>query len=309
MSYPDIELLPIIAGYFDITVDELLGTAQVKNESRFTEYLEKLGKLSNTDERIKLIRRMHAELPECYASVILFCDEAGRDPKYLDEAREMVEQALKKCTDTSDRDQLILRFCNAETEERLPEFIKKYSSFLDMRENRLLHMHYMSKGKWDEYNRYRQKLLAESLERAFTFLYLPLPCKESENYAEDIRNIRAAIKYIDTLIGYNGENPISGDGEPDLWLSVRYRMGLWLSSALYSIEDIEASFAVLDDIISLYERYYDLPDGTVLTYRTSLLDKINVKVDNYVTNVEGFEKKMPDEKSILYSQTIWYNRI
>ena len=113
---------------------------------------------------------------------------------YLDEAREMVEQALRKCTDTSDRDQLILRFSNAKSEERLPEFIKKYSSFLDMRENQLLYIHYMSKKNRNECSRYRQKFLAEPLERAFTFLYLPPPCNESENYAEVIRNIRAAIK-------------------------------------------------------------------------------------------------------------------
>jgi len=55
-SYPDITLLPEIAGFFKISVDELLGIGRVQNEEKIREYLELYDTL-----KLKDIQRVYAE--------------------------------------------------------------------------------------------------------------------------------------------------------------------------------------------------------------------------------------------------------
>ena len=41
-AYPDIEMLPVIAGFFGVTVDALLGISSEARKRRMDEYLEEL---------------------------------------------------------------------------------------------------------------------------------------------------------------------------------------------------------------------------------------------------------------------------
>ena len=41
-SYPDIELLPTIAGFFGVTVDELLGCSKAQSDERLAKYWEEV---------------------------------------------------------------------------------------------------------------------------------------------------------------------------------------------------------------------------------------------------------------------------
>ena len=47
-NYPDIELLPHIAIYFKVTLDELLGTEAIRNEEKSAEYVRDIRNLLNS---------------------------------------------------------------------------------------------------------------------------------------------------------------------------------------------------------------------------------------------------------------------
>ena len=66
-SYPDIELLPIIANYFDVTTDELLGTDKISLEYKRNEYKKQIETLLNDGEpekALQLCKKAEKEHPQ-----------------------------------------------------------------------------------------------------------------------------------------------------------------------------------------------------------------------------------------------------
>ena len=54
-AYPDIEMLPVIAGFFGVTVDKLLGISSEASERRMDEYATELRKITDRKERLALL--------------------------------------------------------------------------------------------------------------------------------------------------------------------------------------------------------------------------------------------------------------
>jgi transcriptional regulator with XRE-family HTH domain len=66
VNYPDIELLPHIAGFFKVTVDELLGTEAIKSEEKIAKYTKDIRNLLNSgklDDAIATARKAVKEYP------------------------------------------------------------------------------------------------------------------------------------------------------------------------------------------------------------------------------------------------------
>jgi len=69
-NFPDIELLPHIASFFKVTVDELLGTEIIIGEQKANEYMRDIRYLLNSGklhEGIETARRAVKEIPANYA--------------------------------------------------------------------------------------------------------------------------------------------------------------------------------------------------------------------------------------------------
>ncbi|MBQ9995300.1 MAG: helix-turn-helix transcriptional regulator, partial [Clostridia bacterium] len=46
LAYPDVETIPVIANYFGVTIDELMGNSRIRAEERITAYLEEYERLT-----------------------------------------------------------------------------------------------------------------------------------------------------------------------------------------------------------------------------------------------------------------------
>jgi len=65
-NYPDVELLPHIAIYFKVTLDELLGTEKILGEEKVNEYIKDIRNLLNSgrlDDAVELARKAIKEYP------------------------------------------------------------------------------------------------------------------------------------------------------------------------------------------------------------------------------------------------------
>ena len=68
-TYPDITMLPIIASFFGVTVDSLLGTDMIEKEKQISEYGKKYSRLWNIgkiDEARDMLKKAIAEFPGNY---------------------------------------------------------------------------------------------------------------------------------------------------------------------------------------------------------------------------------------------------
>ncbi len=113
-SFPDITLLPLISKFFDVSVDEVLGINEVKDEERIKEYLElydnmKLKNLSLTCEKFKQAAK---EFPRDFRILIRYMEllqEEKGVPNRTDyekaskELMSLYEYIQKNCTDDSIR--------------------------------------------------------------------------------------------------------------------------------------------------------------------------------------------------------------
>ena len=104
-TYPDIGLLPVIAGYFDVTVDELLGVDVDRKQEEVEKILEQAHKFTNKGkvyDAVCLLREKVKEYPNnvellyTLASDLNFLDkEKEESRKYTEEVIELFKKAIK----------------------------------------------------------------------------------------------------------------------------------------------------------------------------------------------------------------------
>ncbi len=145
ICYPDIELIPSIANYFHVSIDELFGYNNDR-EIRLSAYIEKIDKMreycdgefkSALEEQETFLRRALAEFPNEWKLQMRLAwvleskaakeKENGEDSgKILKEAIALLEQASKNCDDVEWKEGLIgqlveqyTEICDDEKREKL----------------------------------------------------------------------------------------------------------------------------------------------------------------------------------------------
>lgn len=99
VCYPDIELLPAISNYFDITLDELLGMNDIRNEARkraiFTEVfcLERQGNWRSAADALRQAMHLYPKDDGLSAELVLVLTQTG-DARDRLEAIELSEMLL-----------------------------------------------------------------------------------------------------------------------------------------------------------------------------------------------------------------------
>ena len=106
-SYPDIELLPVIASFFEITIDELLGADKSIKEKRIKAYIELYDNMSLKDTSAVFNEYKNAinEFPNEYELLIRYMELLQIERNHLDAEYDSKEIGLiydriqKRCTD------------------------------------------------------------------------------------------------------------------------------------------------------------------------------------------------------------------
>ena len=103
ICYPDLELLPVIANYFDITLDDLVGMNKIRSEEMriniFTEALN-FERQEQWDKAIEILRNALKTFPsddELETELALVLSRTGTQ-KDLMEAITLSERVLDRCT-------------------------------------------------------------------------------------------------------------------------------------------------------------------------------------------------------------------
>lgn len=144
-TYPDITLLPTIANYFEITIDELMGMEDFKSEEQIKELLAKIDENSNKGliyENILFLREAVKIYPRNYELLLklirqlTFCSYKNGTPLTENEQLELNHEAvgigeriLSSCTDMETiihtRDQMCYAYFKLGEKEKAVEYAKK----------------------------------------------------------------------------------------------------------------------------------------------------------------------------------------
>ena len=105
-GYPDITLLPAIASYYNVSIDDLLGVGKIEKEKKLRELSDKYNELfreGKTAERVALCRAATKEFPNELRVIhkLMYALMAEDTKKHADEIIECGERILNESTDNS----------------------------------------------------------------------------------------------------------------------------------------------------------------------------------------------------------------
>ena len=270
-AYPDIEMLPVIAGFFGTTTDALLGVSGAAREKRMDEYTAQLRGITDRRERLALLRREHAEFPDCWDIVSDMVYEMTYLPDCLAEMREIVRDALRRCDEPLWRENMILFYLKAEPDEaEASAFIDKWSSKYDIRKAALYKHRYAFRQDHARLRALKQKLLRDELSSAL------LSLTERQGEGESLQSCLRALEFLDWLSGHTDRERL------DMWVEVKLNCLLRLSNNYFALSQIEDGYAALETAISLFENFFALPSGTVLTYGSEKFDCLDARFEKQV---------------------------
>lgn len=119
-GFPDITLLPKIAFYFDVTVDELLCVDQVRVDEKIEEYKRQADAClrdGDIDQCLTIYEKAYSEFPNdlrVMHGLMASLNLSGEVPCPADKAKRIIELGetlLEKSTDSNQRDGALQRLC------------------------------------------------------------------------------------------------------------------------------------------------------------------------------------------------------
>lgn len=271
-TYPDIELLPVIAAFFGVTVDYLLGGTLEDQKLSLRRRWDQLAGITDPRGRVNHLRIMHREFPEDWYLTLRLCGEVPS----LEEKRRMTLAILRDCDVPYLRSLAIRQMIRAESEDCVMERMWQYNvpeecwdEFLEDR--------YRARGEIEALLRKRQMVLQESLRKAMARMTVSGTDCLSEDPAENEAGAREILRMIAALTDspLTEQHPVAGEGAPDLWFSQRVWAGITLACALASRGASEESLSVLEDAADLVSRIRALPEDASLSYRTDGLETLD----------------------------------
>ncbi len=268
-AYPDIEMLPVIAEYFGVTIDYLLGVSPKAMETRRGEYMTRFRAAKGVEAKLEVLNKWRVEFPDDWEAVcntIAAFGELPAEKRDLNVLRSITKSALKRCTDTYWHDRLIFVYLNAETDEHTAlGFIFEYGSELDLSKLNLMTRYYAGRDEMKMralYQYQHQGAVSRVIEFMTVFGY-------GGNVREAIESCELAIDFLKKL----SHNP--DIAKPDMWLHEKLMALLRLSNNYLFFDEKEAAYKALDAAVTLIENAAGLPNGTKVSYGAPKFDTLN----------------------------------
>ena len=253
-GYPDIELLPSIANYFGITVDELIGNDKISVEEDIAAFPRKYYAVGG-EERLNLALTYYRKYPnnftimELLACVITY-GGFSKSAVYRKLLCEVCERIINECTDAGIRENAIYYMCRVADGEEFERWCAMLPVSFGLTYYETKESHLWENGDTSEarrlYGRNNTALL----------LYFTTRDYHADGDAK-CAEVNSLFRMKFLSCGENGD-------VPDGFLGQYAYYRLCHASALFGCGRTEEGFAELTGAVDDYLRSYDLPDDVPL---------------------------------------------
>ena len=268
-TYPDIEMLPMIASFFETSVDALLGVTEEEKKKHCAELqksFEVAVRAKDVPKTIEIMREIRRNLKEyqhywfwgLYREIWvarLFYDE-----KILEEMRLLSEEVFLWCQKDIHYE-VIDCMSYMEDDAHIDAFLDAHASREDMARSSLLFKRYKMREELDKIESVRQGILWWELSHIITAandwqVYL---CKDPNHF----------IWFCETQLGYlnavnnlfpDKKNLISGGTGPDLWCEERIQLGMRYSASFAKLGKMDEAYDAFEDMIRVMEQAMSIVD-------------------------------------------------
>ena len=267
-GYPDMELLPALAGIFQTSADSLLGIKEYEREKQAHEVFDALRRESIKKDYdpgkiidcLREIRRNYINTSEAWRPWVEGNDRCFCDPEILPEVRLTAEAYLEKHR----MDPHVLQTMSfIEDEEHLEPFLDKYTTPFDTSRRALLFIRYF--GRRDS-----EKLEPERRSRFHDVVCSLLSSSLLCGLNTDERTIDAMIDFQIRFLEL-----ICGDlwsGVPDIWVGERLNLGMRYAEILAKTGKRAEAMERLCGLVSLLEAVMKITDKIELPTACSWLE-------------------------------------
>lgn len=264
-TYPDIELIPQLAGIFNVSVDYLIGMDKQQLDEKRDKYIRTLAEYSSDEQSSKYVdtaKEALKEFPGDYEIMILLCEKEYRMKRWfgavgvMDDIRRYCTRLWNECDDFDIRNRAISVMTRAtDDEEEATEWIRR--SQYGKTSYQLLLDRYESRWEMDKFEPIKEQLLLDSVKNfCFNVRHRFYNAGENPPKGSAMAN-NIAIKLLDL---------VSEGGNKDAFLYdyafyyTRYAAGLFSSGS------VEEGYTAMEKAVDMILRWFDIPDGTEIPY-------------------------------------------
>jgi transcriptional regulator with XRE-family HTH domain len=284
VTYPDVEMIPLIARFFNVSTDYLFGIPEEKKKEEFGVMMNELKALkeNDTEAAIQTIRTVRTEfdVKETFADlcISLLYSPVKKTKALTDELRRAADAFFESDASVSDKNYVLSFYARLEEEQYIPALIETcdYNTRLSV-----LYERYLYRGELDKAESYRQRKIFIDMELLFDEFTIWKDCRKPA----DVKfNLWKNDVFLDFLHGFTSEkptteHPVTCGLKPDVFAISRTLLGMRRACYLSALGKEDDAYKTLDDTVSLIEQIALLPDGTVIESRCPAMPDFRLKID------------------------------
>ena len=308
-GYPDITLLPTIANFFEVTVDELIGNDDISAKADVQKNYFNIVNTLSLDEQLELSFKYYKKYPRNWHIATSLMHRITRyrgknEDEYRKQLVNIGERILKDCTDSTVRRSAVTAMCMVCDEKEIGALLNRDTTFWYDGRREVYEKRYKLFGEEDKYWMIRN---AGNFVQTSAMIGRLREHKSYIGKPED--SVAWNTMYLNILTG------ITQNSIPDGWIPEYTMQYIRLSAAYFGLGDKESGYSHLEKALALCKRWQEFPENALLDLgnplffgETKLIKNdwhIQLPNEEKLPLLRGFKNSIPNLVSIMEAESGW----